>query len=365
MYRNKSELNPFFRKELDQLYPFYHPLKDEKTVRLSLMESPYILSKFTLQKILSSLNAIEINRYPDPEATLLTEKTKKFYQIEAGVDLLFANGLMELIQLLCWAFSFPGAYALFPAPGFFLFKRFSVQAHLKPEAILLDDNFDLPLDLWLNKIAELKPKIIFIDYPNNPTGKLFNADTIEKIITASQAIVVIDEAYYPYSSATWLDKIPEYKNLVVLRSFSKLGFAGLRLGFLAAHTDLVEYLKKILHPFTVNSLTQQFACRLFSHMPQIYANIKRTSHLKKMLFQELKKIEGIEPFPSEANFILFRLHQGRAANLYEYLINHNISINLIDGIYPKLDNCLRVGVGTEKDNEAFLTCVKNWVGQHG
>ncbi|MDP1574330.1 MAG: histidinol-phosphate transaminase [Coxiellaceae bacterium] len=340
-----------FRSEILDI-PNHYKKIDPNSVKLNLMESPFTIPDELQNIIKKKLCFSDINRYPDPECTSLTKKIISSFSIKDG-EILLGNGLMELIQLICWAFSKPGEYVMIPSPSFFIFRRYIRQAHMQIIEAPLTENFNLDIKKCLEIIKNYNPRIIFIDYPNNPTGNLFNINDILLILSTSDGIVVVDEAYFPHSNSTLMSYLNKYENLIILRSFSKMGFAALRLGFIAANKEIIQYIKKAQYPFAINSYIQIIAEVVLEHMATINEKIHEIANLKKKMHFSLSKIREISQFPSFANFILFKTDRN-SDHINEHLIKNNILINSLNGTNPLLKNCLRVAIGSEKDNEIFL-----------
>jgi histidinol-phosphate aminotransferase len=208
----------------------------------------------------------------------------------------------------------------------------------------LDKDFDLDIDRFLAAIRKEKPKLIFLSSPNNPTGNCFSTDRILKIIEAARSIVVVDEAYQPFAGETgMLPLLKDYRNLVILRTLSKIGLAALRVGFMIAEPEIINEVNKVRLPFNVNSFSQAVAT----------AALRGKKEFRERLLEEMEKIERLTPFPSEANFILFRVSDPDF--VYTALLKKGI---LVRNIKDAVKGCLRVTVGTPKENTAFLKTLK-------
>jgi histidinol-phosphate aminotransferase len=223
----------------------------------------------------------------------------------------------------------------------------------------LDENFELDLGKMQSAVTQHQPKLIFIAYPNNPTGNCFNRQTIEAIIQSTDALVVLDEAYYAYADDSFLLDVSKYPNLVLLRTVSKIGFAGLRLGLLIGAQDTVEQLDKLRLPYNINTLTQVSANFLLQEKDEIDKNAQIILTERAQLFSALSAIKDLQVYPSQANFILFRAPN--ANQLFETLKQQGILIkNLANA--PRLNDCLRVTVGSPEQNQQFITVVEDFYG---
>lgn len=322
-------------------------------IKLDANESPY--SPFTFH--LTPFNLATLNRYPDPEAKNLRKLLAREYKVKSG-NILQGNGSDELIYYLITAFGGP---VLYPTPTFSMYGIISQALDEKKAEIPLDDKFDLNAEAFLKTIKKQKPKLIFLSSPNNPTGNSFSPDRILRIIESTlsliprpSSLVVVDEAYQAFSSKkSFLPFLKKYKNLIILKTLSKIGMAGLRVGFLIADSEIINEVNKVRLPFNLNSFSQIIAVEALKNKKLIQANIKATISERERLFSSMKKIRGITPYPSEANFILFRT--ANPDKLYKALLKKGILVRNMKGI---INGCLRVTVGTPRENTIFLKTLK-------
>ncbi|PKM13406.1 MAG: histidinol-phosphate transaminase [Gammaproteobacteria bacterium HGW-Gammaproteobacteria-3] len=327
-------------------------------IKLDAMENPYHWPEPVILDWLESLKGSELNRYPDPKAQKLCATLRQTYAISGQFGLLLGNGSDEIIQLLLMALP-PGAAVLAPAPGFVMYRQISRSLGLEYlDVALKASDFDLDLPAMLAAIDRHRPAIIFLAYPNNPSGNLFSEDAVLEIIQASSGLVVIDEAYAPFANAGFIDRLGRFDNLLVLRTLSKLGLAGLRLGYIAGNPAIIEQLDKIRLPYNINILTQitaDFALRntaLFSRQTQAICNERAE------VFKALSQFESLTVFPSAANFILFRTPENQATAVFEGLKSRGV---LIKNLAPQgglLKDCLRATIGTPDENRAFLKALR-------
>ena len=316
-------------------------------VKLDANESPY-----GFKKVLRLLKPIETNRYPDPEAKAFKKVLSRYFRVNPQ-NILQGNGSDELIYYLITTFGGP---VLYPIPTFSMYGIITQAIGEEKIEIPLDKEFDLNLEKILKTIKRLKPKLIFLSSPNNPTGNCFSSEKILKIIesTLSFAIVVIDEAYQPFSSKMgFLLLLKDYKNLVIMRTLSKIGLAGLRVGFLIADKEIINEVNKVRLPFNLNSLSQAIAIEVLKDRKLLQSNIKIIISERDKLFNELAKIDGVNPYPSEANFILFKVKN--PDGIYKRLLKKGVLVRNMKGI---VNSCLRVTVGTPGENRIFLDTLK-------
>ena len=316
-------------------------------VKLDANESPFGFR--ITQEIIQS---IQTNRYPDPEAKSLKKAIAKDLKISPE-NILQGNGSDELIYYLITVFGGP---VLYPVPTFSMYGIIAHALGEKRIAVPLDHVFDLDLNRILLKIRKNKPKLIFLSSPNNPTGNCFSADRMLKIIeaAANTSIVVVDEAYQPFASNRGLiPMLRDYEHIVIMRTLSKIGLAGLRVGFLIAGEEIIREVNKVRLPFNLNSLSQAIALDALRNKALLRRNMQTIISERGRLFRELFRIKGITPYPSEANFILFRVAE--PDRVYGNLLKRGVLVRNMKGV---VDGCLRVTVGTPGENEAFLKAIR-------
>lgn len=354
---SKLNLQTLFRPEVLALSA-YHVANAQGFIKLDAMENPYTWSNELKQTWLARLNDCAINRYPDPQATQLATTLKNLNHLPDEIDLLLGNGSDEIIQLLLMALP-PNSHVLSTTPSFVMYKQISDSLGLNYHGVsLCAENFDLDLFTMLAAIEKYNPAVIFIAYPNNPTGNLFNVDAINQIIDAANGLVIIDEAYEPFANnASFMNRVGD--NILVMRTVSKLGLAGLRLGYIAGQREIIAELDKIRLPYNINVLTQtsvQFALENKTVFEQQTAAI---CNEREVMLQELNTLNGITAYESAANFILFKTQQNQATRIFEAIKAQGV---LIKNVHPQgglLTDCLRVTIGTPDENQAFLNALKS------
>ncbi|KAA0443083.1 MAG: histidinol-phosphate transaminase [Candidatus Thioglobus sp.] len=352
-----SFINNWLRADIQAL-DAYHIQPAENLLKLDAMESPFSLTDGLEDKYLAHLSSADLRRYPSPDASELQQNLRKLMQIPAELDMLLGNGSDELIQLLCLACA-SGDTVLSLEPSFVMYKMIAKFTHLNYQSVDLNADFELDLPLMLAAIKTHKPKLIFIAYPNNPTGNAFDRSAIEKIITSSAALVVLDEAYYAYADDSFLADIQKYPNLLLLRTVSKIGLAGLRLGLLIAEKGTIKQLDKLRLPYNIGGLTQAAANFLLQENSTIATNAKIIIRQRGELSKALAAIDGLMVYPSQANFILFKAP--KADELFAYLRQNKVLIKNLSAA-PKLTNCLRVTIGNSEQNRQFISIVEGFYG---
>ncbi len=345
--------NPLFRSEVLALSAY--PVADAQgLIKLDAMENPYSWPDALKNQWWAAIKDCPVNRYPDPAARRLTETLRGHDQINPKWGLLLGNGSDEIIQMLLMALP-PNARVLAPVPGFVMYKQISDSLGLSYQGIALKaDNFSLDLGAMLTAIEQNSPAIIFIAYPNNPTGNLFEAADIAAIIDAAPGLVVIDEAYAPFANASFLAGLDRYPHLLVMRTVSKLGLAGLRLGYLVGDPAIIGELNKIRLPYNINSLTQLTADFALQHKAVFEQQTQTICSERGRVFAALQHTNGITAYPSAANFILFKTLPGQANAVFAAIKQQGVLIKNLNPQGGLLVDCLRVTIGKPEENDAFL-----------
>ncbi len=334
----------------------YHAPSGSGMVKLDAMENPYSIPPELRDEIAKAVADAPINRYPDPGAVSLKEKIRAVTGLPRGMDVLLGNGSDELIQLLALALNKPGATLLSVEPSFVMYKMIAAFTGMRYVGVPLAADFSLDLSATLAAIEREQPALVFLAYPNNPTGNLFSADAVKRIIEAAPGLVVVDEAYYAFASDSFIPHMARYPNLLVMRTFSKLGMAGLRLGFLAGNTAWLDQLEKLRLPYNVGVLPQLVAEKLLDHHDVLLQQAKLLKQERSRLYRQLEAVAGVQVYPSEANFLLFRVPNATA--VFDGLKRRGVLIKNLNGGHPMLHDCLRVTVGTEDENERFMNALK-------
>lgn len=332
-------------------------------VKLDAMENPYRLPESLRDELGRRLAALDLNRYPVPSYTALKAAIAATQQVPAGFDLLLGNGSDEIIAMLSQAVARPGACILAPMPGFVMYAASARLAGVEFVGVPLKSDFSLDLPAMSAAIARHKPALVWLAWPNNPTGNCFDEAVVAEILRIAPGLVVLDEAYQPFAQDSWLGRLPEHDNLAVMRTASKVGLAGLRLGWLAGAPGLVAQLDKVRPPYNVNVLTEAAACFALEHHAVLDAQADRLRGARRGLYDALARMPGVQPFPSRANFILFRVED--AAGTFAGLKGRGVLIKDVSRQHPLLAGCLRVTVGSLDENRAFLQALAATLGVSG
>lgn len=337
----------------------YHVSPANGMVKLDAMENPYSLPPELRNEIARLAADAPINRYPDASATVLKAALREALAIPEGMDIMLGNGSDEIIQIIALAFARPGAILMSVEPAFVMFRMIATFTGMGYAGVPLRADFSLDVDAMLAAIAQHQPAVIFIAYPNNPTGNLFDAEAVSRIIEAAPGVVVVDEAYQAFADASFMGKLAQYPHLLLMRTLSKLGLAGLRLGLLAGRPEWLSQLEKLRLPYNVGVFTQLIAESVLRHPGILLQQAEAIKIERAIMSERLAVLDGVEIFPTNANFILFRMIQGhKAGEVFQELKKRRILIKNLDGSHPLLKNCLRVTVGTPAENVQFLEALQ-------
>lgn len=340
----------------------YHVPDAGGFVKLDAMENPYTLPEALRSELGHRLADIAMNRYPVPSYAQLKAKICDRLGVPAGFDVILGNGSDELISIVSVACAKPGAKVLAPTPGFVMYAMSARFAGLEFVGVPLKPDFTLDKAALLAAIAQHKPAITYLAYPNNPTGNLFDADDMVDILRAvgDTGIVVVDEAYQPFAQASFMPRLAEFGNLIVMRTVSKLGLAGIRLGYMSASPALLTEFDKVRPPYNVNVLTQAAAEFVLDHADVLDAQAATLREERTRLSAALAALPGVEVFPSAANFLLIRIKTQKihANDVFSALLDRKVLIKNVGKMHPLLENCLRVTVSTPEENQLFLDAMK-------
>ena len=335
-------------------------------VKLDAMENPFTLPPELQAQLGARLGAVDINRYPGARIDDLKHALARYVDLPAGLGLMLGNGSDELISLLSMACAVPNAKVLAPEPGFVMYGMSAQLQGLQYIGVPLTADFELDEVAMAEAIAQSEPAIVYIAYPNNPTANLWNADTIRRLITQVSAYggwVVMDEAYQPFSSRSWLDEIRRDPNanaqVLLMRTLSKFGLAGIRLGYMVGPTALVHEVDKLRPPYNVSVLNAECALFALEHT-EVFAQQAATIRAEReKLFNALQQLPGVTPYASEANMMVLRFtgDADAAHRAFEVLKAHKVLVKNVSKMHPLLANCLRLTVGTPDENAQLLAAL--------
>lgn len=336
----------------------YHVPEVGEVVKLDAMENPYPWPDESLRADwLKTLATVSVNRYPDPRAQDLRARLRTHLALADDQRLLLGNGSDELIQLITLAVAQPGVKVLVPEPTFVMYRMIATFCGVECIGVPLRQDFELDLDAMETAIAEHDPAVIWLAWPNNPTGNLWPREAVHRILQAAGGLVVVDEAYQPFAGDSFAGELGRWDNLVVLRTLSKLGLAGLRLGALAGPAAWLDEIDRLRLPYNVNVLTQASAAFALDHFDRLDEQAAVIRAERDRLQASLGQLPGITVYPSAANFLLLRLPAGRARTVFEELLADGILVKCLDGSHPQLVDCLRITVGTPEENARLETAL--------
>jgi len=356
MTSSTDRINRFLAPQLRALQAYQVP-PAAGLIKLDAMENPYSWPDWLLNDWLDTLRQAELNRYPDPAANALKSRLREVLGVPAAVELVLGNGSDELIQMIIQAVAAPGCVIMAPEPTFVMYRQLALVAGLDFRGVPLGADFTLDKDAMVEAVAMHQPAVVFLAYPNNPTGNLFDREAIETLLACAPGLVVLDEAYAPFADDSFMSDLGCCDNLLVLRTLSKLGLAGVRLGLLAGDAGWLEEIEKTRLPYnisTLDQLTGEFALR---HYAVFEEQAKLIRQQRGELLARLQSLPGVTAYPSAANFILFRVRPGRGGAVFEGLKSGGILIKNLAGSAPSLTDCLRVTVGKPEENAAFVAAL--------
>ena len=356
----------------------YHVADASGLIKLDAMENPYSLSEDLKAKLQAELLDAELNRYPDPSASALRDKLLQVMQVPENKSIILGNGSDELIQMLAMAVAGHQSEShsseshvseihnseinrdvclMSFDPGFVMYKMISDFVGIKYVGVALTENFSLDMVAVRESIKKNQPAIIFIAYPNNPSANCYSEKDIEEIILLAPGLVVLDEAYHPFAQASFMDRLERFDNLLVMRTVSKMGLAGLRLGLLCGHPSLISEIDKIRLPYNINVLTQIAAEFVLENIDILNEQAKLIREERDVMLVKMKAMRGLQVFPSQANFILFRVLNESADKIFASIRQSGVLIKNMKAGSGLLKNCLRVTVGTASENKAFISAL--------
>jgi len=335
--------------------PAYQVADASGYIKLDAMENPYRLPAALRSELGRRLADVLVNRYPDAAGSSLKQTLITTFDIPAQAEVLLGNGSDEIITLVTQALARPGAKVMAFEPSFVMYRLNAQFSRVDYLGITLNPDFSLNLPATLAAIREHQPAVIFISYPNNPTGNRFARSDVEAILAAATGLVVVDEAYQAFADDSLMDQAGRSDNLLVMRTLSKLGMAGIRLGFAASTPAWIDAINKVRPPYNVNGLTQETARFLLEHRALFDGQTAQLRQERQRLVDRLRAFPALEQFASEANFITVRVAD--ADDLFVFLKKAGILIKNLHGSHPMLEQCLRLTVGTPDENDAVLAAL--------
>lgn len=331
-------------------------------IKLDAMEVPYQFPEALRAELAAELATAPINRYPNIAASPLPELLRRTFALPENAQIVLGNGSDEIIQFITLLVAQANASVLAVEPSFVMYRRNAELFGLNYIGVPLNPDFTLNLEATLKAIEQHKPALIFLAYPNNPTGVPFSREAVEAIIQAATGIVVIDEAYGAFSHDSFIAQAGQPENLVVMRTLSKIGFAGLRVGYAVGSPAVMGELAKIMPPYNMNQLSLVAAAFALRHADVFAQNIETLKNERARVANALAELEDVTVFPSEANFVTARLPDAPLA--FNTLKDNKILVKNLHGAHPLLQNCLRLTIGTPEENDQVLRVLANVIADH-
>ena len=359
MSRLKDRITATIRQDVQSMHA-YAIQPSAGLIKLDAMENPFRLPPEMQRELGERLGRVAINRYPVQCVAEVAAALSRYVELPAGCKLIVGNGSDELIDILSVACDVPGATILAPLPGFVMYEMSARLRGLNFVGVPLKPDFELDEAAMLAAIEQHRPALTYIAYPNNPTANLFSDAIIDRIVAAvgaQQGLVVFDEAYQPFSSRTWMQRMAAHEHVLVLRTLSKFGLAGVRLGYLCGHAELVEEIDKVRPPYNVSALNADAALFALEHAGEYARQAALLKAERSRLQATLAGMPGVQAFPSDANMVLVRVPDSRRA--FEGLKARGVLVKHIAGLHPLLANCLRLTVGAPDENDAMIRALKD------
>ncbi|HEX5684977.1 MAG TPA: histidinol-phosphate transaminase [Ideonella sp.] len=325
-------------------------------VKVDTMENPFRLSPELRRQLGERLAEVALNRYPAERGNVLRQALARHAQMPDGCDIMLGNGSDELISLLTLAADVPGNVVLAPLPGFVMYEIAARHQGLKFVGVPTTADFELDGPAMLAAIREHQPAIIYLAYPNNPTANLWDDGIIDAIIEAASGLVVMDEAYQPFASRDSLERLKRHEHVLLMRTMSKFGLAGVRIGYMMGRAALIREIDKLRPPFNVSVLNCEAALFALEHVDEYARQAETIRAERAKLFDALAALPGVQPFPSEANMILVRVPD--AKQLFAGMKARGVLVKNVSGLHPLLANCLRITIGTPEENPQTLAALR-------
>lgn len=349
------------RADIRAMSAYPVPVLDNDVLKLDAMEVPYLLPEHLRTELATQLANAPINRYPNPASSGLQAQLRAAFAMPDSAKIALGNGSDELIQLLTQLVAKPDAVVLGVEPSFVMYRHNAQLFGMKYVGVPLNADFTLNAEAVKAAIAEHQPVLIFLAYPNNPTGVPFNREEIQSIIDAATGLVVIDEAYGAFANDSFLPQAGQPEHLVVLRTLSKIGFAGLRLGYAVGSAAVIDELAKIVPPYNMNQLSLMAGKFALQHIDVVNENIETLKTERTRLSEALQGLPETQVFDSQANFVTVRLPQ--AVQAYDYLKQNKILVKKLDGSHELLQDSLRLTVGTPEQNDRVIQGLTEHINQ--
>ncbi|WP_019560547.1 MULTISPECIES: histidinol-phosphate transaminase [Caldimonas] len=325
-------------------------------IKLDAMENPFRLPPRLQQALGERLGAVAINRYPGARIDTLRQALARHAGLPEGCALMLGNGSDELISLLAMACDVPGATIMAPVPSFVMYPMSAQLQGLKFVGVPLTDTFELDETAMLRALEAHQPTLLYLPYPNNPTANLFDDRIVQRLIEAAPGLVVIDEAYQPFASRSFIDRLGQHEHVLLMRTLSKFGLAGVRVGYMMGAARLIAQIDKVRPPYNVSVLNAEAALFALEHADEYARQAAVLREERTRLIQALDSLPGVTPFPSEANMVLVRVPEADRA--FAGLKQRGVLVKNVSRMHPLLRDCLRLTVGTPEENQRLIAALR-------
>ena len=347
-----------YRNELEKM-PSYDGVEKNYRIKVNANESTLSLPPLVEERVINRLALLAFNRYPNEQYYSLVEQIAKNFSVDVS-QVLLGGGSSEIIEKVFQAFGGAGHKIVYPQPSFSMYKIYAKAAEAEGVPFNLDERFNLNVDEFIKKIREVDASLAVICNPNNPTGNALTPAQIEKIAASIDCAFLLDEAYVEFYGQSAIHLIKKYPNLIVARTFSKAySMAGARIGYMIAQAEVTRMINKTFMPYHVNVLTLAAADIVYQMRDEFTPRLQMIIAERERMFKRLESLSGLEVFPSEANFILFRF--ARAEELKNYLESLDIGIRYFSPDAFGLKNCLRISIGTQFENDEVFAAIKHFM----
>lgn len=346
-------MSDLWNPALAQMQPYAVP-DATGLVKLDAMENPFPLPSDIARKFADHVATLPSNRYPDPAAQQLKDAIAAQFPVKSDLGCVLGNGSDELIAMLMQVVLKPGATVLAAEPCFVMYRHLAEILGLNFVGVPLQEDFALDMPALCQAIEEHQPALIFLASPNNPTGNRFPEQDIETLAALAPGLFVLDEAYIPYAGGDGHALAEKYPQVVLLRTLSKWGLAGLRLGFVQASARVCEQLEKVRMPYNINVSSQVLGALCLENAESFQDQIQVLINGREQLAQGLA-MDGVHVFPSAANFLLVRVPNANAT--HQALLESRVLVKRLHGAHALLSNCLRISIGSPAENKTLL---ENW-----
>lgn len=325
-------------------------------VKIDTMENPFVLPADLRKQLGERLAEVALNRYPAERGNVLRAELAKHAQMPEGCDIMLGNGSDELISLLTLACAVPGATVIAPLPGFVMYQMSAELQGLKFVGVPLTDSFELDLPAMLAAVKEHQPSLVYLAYPNNPTANLWNDAAVDAVIEAAPGLVVMDEAYQPFAARDSMGRLKRHEHVLLMRTMSKFGLAGVRIGYLIGRKALIAEVDKLRPPFNISVLNCETALFALEHADEYARQAATIRAEREKILGWLRELPGVTSFPSDANMILARVPDSKAT--FEGMKARGVLVKNVAFVHPLLKNCLRITVGTPDENLKMIDALK-------